>query len=335
MGVTSDLGVRTVVGLGAFPGAHPPYPTGAPGLDRPPESADLAGRVGTVHGTLEVPAGVQAALEVALGAAGIPVIGLWARVPHYVSAMPYPEASAALIEGLCAVTGTVLDTVDAAHGRRGVAAPGGRAHRGQSRPPRDGPPARGGHRLRGGHPAGIRLGPAQRRRDRRRARAVPQRRRAAEPGAPRGAGRRRGGCGPGARPPEASTTMATIRITTITPEDQPRVARMPPRCRRRQAGPQRRVESGWIGGAGDPAGRGPRRRSSGRRGAPDRSKAGSSVTMRCSSSIDGGLGQLGQADLGTRSVSAGPVRRHGRAGPRSGCGHRRTPAGRRPSGRDR
>jgi hypothetical protein len=63
-----------------------------------------------VHGTLEVPAGVQAALEVSLGKAGIPVIGLWARVPHYVSAMPYPEASATLIEGLCAVTGTVLDT---------------------------------------------------------------------------------------------------------------------------------------------------------------------------------------------------------------------------------
>ncbi len=45
-----------------------------------------------------------------LGEAGVPVIGLWARVPHYVSAMPYPEASAALIEGLCAVTGTVLDS---------------------------------------------------------------------------------------------------------------------------------------------------------------------------------------------------------------------------------
>ena len=31
--------------------------------------------------------------------AGIPAIGLWARVPHYVSAMPYPEASAALDRG--------------------------------------------------------------------------------------------------------------------------------------------------------------------------------------------------------------------------------------------
>jgi len=63
-----------------------------------------------VRGTLEVPAGVQTALEVALGEAGVPVIGLWARVPHYVSAMPYPEASAALIDGLAAVTGLVLDS---------------------------------------------------------------------------------------------------------------------------------------------------------------------------------------------------------------------------------
>jgi hypothetical protein len=66
--------------------------------------------VGTVRGTLEVPAGVQAALEISLGNAEVPVIGLWARVPHYVSAMPYPEASAALIEGLCSVSGAVLDS---------------------------------------------------------------------------------------------------------------------------------------------------------------------------------------------------------------------------------
>jgi hypothetical protein len=76
----------------------------------PPQSSELAGRVGFVQGTLEVPAGVQAALEVALGKAGIPTIGLWARVPHYVSAMPFPEASAALIEGMCAITGIVFDT---------------------------------------------------------------------------------------------------------------------------------------------------------------------------------------------------------------------------------
>ena len=105
-----DLEVRTVVGLGAFPAPTPHTRPVRLASTVPPQSVELAGRVGTVHGTLEVPAGVQAALEVSLGEAGIPVIGLWARVPHYVSAMPYPEASAVLIEGLSAVTGSVLDS---------------------------------------------------------------------------------------------------------------------------------------------------------------------------------------------------------------------------------
>ena len=112
IGLVRRLGVRIVVGLGAFPAPTPHTRPVRLASTVPPDSADLAGRVGTVSGTLEVPAGVQTALEVALGEAGVPVIGLWARVPHYVSAMPYPEASAALIDGLCAVTGTVLDTVE-------------------------------------------------------------------------------------------------------------------------------------------------------------------------------------------------------------------------------
>ncbi len=110
VGLVKDLKVRVVVGLGAFPAPTPHTRPVRLASTVPPQSAELAGRVGTVHGTLEVPAGVQAALEVSLGLAGVPVIGLWARVPHYVSAMPYPEASAALIEGLCAVTGSVLDS---------------------------------------------------------------------------------------------------------------------------------------------------------------------------------------------------------------------------------
>ncbi len=110
VGLTQLLDVRTVVGLGAFPAPTPHTRPVRLASTVPPQSRELAGRVGTVQGTLEVPAGVQAALEVSLGNAGIPVIGLWARVPHYVSAMPYPEASAALIEGLCAVTGAVLDS---------------------------------------------------------------------------------------------------------------------------------------------------------------------------------------------------------------------------------
>jgi predicted ATP-grasp superfamily ATP-dependent carboligase len=110
VGLVGELKVRTVVGLGAFPAPTPHTRPVRLATTVPPQSVELAGRVGTVHGTLEVPAGVQAALELSLGNAGIPAIGLWARVPHYVSAMPYPEASAALIEGLSAVTGAVLDS---------------------------------------------------------------------------------------------------------------------------------------------------------------------------------------------------------------------------------
>ncbi|HEV3281481.1 MAG TPA: PAC2 family protein [Acidimicrobiales bacterium] len=109
VGLVRDLDVRTVVGLGAFPAPTPHTRPVRLASTVPPQSRELAGRVGTVRGTLEVPAGVQAALEVSLGNAGVPVIGLWARVPHYVSAMPYPEASAALVEGLCAVSGAVFD----------------------------------------------------------------------------------------------------------------------------------------------------------------------------------------------------------------------------------
>jgi len=37
-------------------------------------------------------------------------VGLWARVPHYVSAMPYPAASAMLLEGLAAVAGITVES---------------------------------------------------------------------------------------------------------------------------------------------------------------------------------------------------------------------------------
>ncbi len=108
--LVQQLGVRMVVGLGSFPAPTPHTRPVRLASTVPPQSADLVGRVGFVQGTLEVPAGVQAALEVALGAVDVPVIGLWARVPHYVAAMPFPEASVALIDGLCAMTGLVFDT---------------------------------------------------------------------------------------------------------------------------------------------------------------------------------------------------------------------------------
>jgi proteasome assembly chaperone (PAC2) family protein len=102
-----ELEVRMVVGLGAFPAPVPhtrPVKLAATATD-----SGLAAQVGFVGGTIDVPAGVQAALELAFGEAGIPAVGLWARVPHYVSAMAYPPAAAALVEGLASVAQLGLD----------------------------------------------------------------------------------------------------------------------------------------------------------------------------------------------------------------------------------
>ncbi|MGH9100455.1 MAG: proteasome assembly chaperone family protein [Acidimicrobiales bacterium] len=101
--------VRLVVGLGAFPAAAPHTRPVRLAATAPPSSAALLAQIGVVQGELEVPAGVLSALEVALGEAEIPTVSLWARVPHYVSAMPFPVASAALVEGLAAASGLQLD----------------------------------------------------------------------------------------------------------------------------------------------------------------------------------------------------------------------------------
>jgi predicted ATP-grasp superfamily ATP-dependent carboligase len=101
--LSMSLGVRMVVGLGAFPA---PVPHTRPiRLAATASSSELATQVGFVSGTIEVPAGIQAVLEQAHAAAGIPSIGLWARVPHYAAAMPFPAASAALVDGLAVTSG--------------------------------------------------------------------------------------------------------------------------------------------------------------------------------------------------------------------------------------
>ena len=42
----------------------------------------------------------------------IPALGIWVQVPHYVSAMPYPAASVALLDGLTEVTGIEVAAAD-------------------------------------------------------------------------------------------------------------------------------------------------------------------------------------------------------------------------------
>ena len=108
--LATDLGTRLVVGVGAFPA---PVPHTRPvRLAAVATNSELAEKVGFMPGSLEVPAGIHAALQEGFGEAGVPAVGMWARVPHYVATMPYPAASAALVECLATVAGLDLDATD-------------------------------------------------------------------------------------------------------------------------------------------------------------------------------------------------------------------------------
>ncbi len=60
----------------------------------------LAQEVGALRADYTGPTGAQTALQVALGDVGIPGVGLWAQVPHYVAGSPSPPAIRALLARL-------------------------------------------------------------------------------------------------------------------------------------------------------------------------------------------------------------------------------------------
>lgn len=106
-GLSAQLNVSTMIGLGA-------YPFGAPhtrpvGLSCTSPDASLLSTLAHTRNTVDVPAGVESVLEHALCEAGIDAFGLWAQVPHYVSSMAYPAASAALIDAVRDHAGLALD----------------------------------------------------------------------------------------------------------------------------------------------------------------------------------------------------------------------------------
>jgi hypothetical protein len=110
--IATRLKSRVAVGLGAFPIAAPH--TRPIKLTSTASQRDLTRRVGFMHGSVDVPAGIGEVIGQACDDAGIPSVGLWARVPHYVAAMPFAPAALALVEGLCEVGGLVVGT-DALH----------------------------------------------------------------------------------------------------------------------------------------------------------------------------------------------------------------------------
>jgi hypothetical protein len=106
------LGVYQMVALGAYPFATPH--TRASRLSSSSPSADVVANVPYLKNSVDVPAGMSAVLEHALTEAGIASLGIWVQVPHYVSAMSYPGASVALLDGLREVTGISVPSGDLA-----------------------------------------------------------------------------------------------------------------------------------------------------------------------------------------------------------------------------
>lgn len=103
-----DLGTRLVVGLGAYPTPVPH--TRPPLLASSASTDDLA--QGLVRNTVEVPSGVQGMIERRAALRGLPALGLWAQVPHYVAVMPYPAASLALLQATNRIAGLALPLAD-------------------------------------------------------------------------------------------------------------------------------------------------------------------------------------------------------------------------------
>lgn len=106
--VAQGMGTRLMVGFGGFPAAAPH--TRPIRLVSTATTPELASQVGFVSGAIEVPAGIEAVLELEMAKAGIPAVGLWARVPHYVAAMVFPAAAVVLLDGLASLSGLVIDS---------------------------------------------------------------------------------------------------------------------------------------------------------------------------------------------------------------------------------
>ena len=101
------LGCSMVVTLGAFLADVPhtrPVPIGGSATD-----PALSERLGLIPSNYEGPVGITSALNHACLQSGMPAVGLWAAVPHYIAAMPNPKAALALVRRLESLTGVIVD----------------------------------------------------------------------------------------------------------------------------------------------------------------------------------------------------------------------------------
>lgn len=105
------LGVDEWISLGSIPAAVP-HTRSVPIIGTTSEPGRLRGDVlPGPAGVLRVPAAAVSVLEMAMAQAGIPAVGYFAQVPHYVSG-GYPAASVELLSALGRHLGVILPSGD-------------------------------------------------------------------------------------------------------------------------------------------------------------------------------------------------------------------------------
>ena len=105
------LGAESVVTLGAYPAAAPHtretrivQAGNALAADHVEGAEPVEGYTG--------PIGAGAALQLRFADAGIPAVGLWAEVPHYLTGSPYPAGALALVQLVAGLLETDVDTAE-------------------------------------------------------------------------------------------------------------------------------------------------------------------------------------------------------------------------------
>ena len=105
--LTRRLGVVEWISLGAIPAAVP-HTRAVPIIGTEATRGLLRGTVSAgPAGTLRVPSALVSALEIEVAAAGVPALGYFAQVPHYVSG-PYATAALALLRAIGTHLGTEI-----------------------------------------------------------------------------------------------------------------------------------------------------------------------------------------------------------------------------------
>ncbi|MDQ1367270.1 MAG: hypothetical protein QOF20_1586 [Acidimicrobiaceae bacterium] len=110
LGIASAVGAQMILTLGALLADVPhtrPVPVAGAAYE-----PSLATRFGLEISRYEGETGIVGVLHDACIRAGIPSVGLWASVPHYVHQVTSPKAALALVERTATLVGTRLDPVE-------------------------------------------------------------------------------------------------------------------------------------------------------------------------------------------------------------------------------